>query len=292
MEPIDKKENISLEKAYNSYAKWLEGKELSKTTKIAYSTDIKQLYNFLQSENITDLSLVDHNHLNKFQQSLSKKGCKPVSLARKINAFRNFFNLFLKKGYIKNNPVSSITSPKFDKNPPRILSKMEYRALRDSCKNNPRTYVLIELFLQTGIKVSEAANLKICDFQNNKIIIKSNSNKQREIPLPPSAKKALEKYLSVRPTGRCQNIFITKNDTPLLVRNMTTILMRSFRETEIKNASLNSLRHTWIYHQITYGIPLQLVSQLAGHKRISTTAIYLAFIEKKASNPKTKLKEL
>jgi len=98
--------------------------------------------------------------------------------------------------------------------------------------------------------------------------------------------------LSVRPTGRCQNIFITKNDTPLLVRNMTTILMRSFRETEIKNASLNSLRHTWIYHQITYGIPLQLVSQLAGHKRISTTAIYLAFIEKKASNPKTKLKEL
>lgn len=289
---MDKKESITIEKAYGSYNKWLEDKKLSKATKIAYSTDVKQLYNFLQSENIATLSLVDHNHLNKFQQSLSKKGCKPVSLARKINAFRNFFNFFQKKGFIKNNPISSITPPKFDKNPPRILSKMEYRALRDSCKNNLRTYALIELFLQTGIKVSEAANLEICDFQNSKIIIKSDSNKQREIPLTPSAKKALDRYLSVRPKGRCQNIFITKNDTPLLVRNMTTILMRNFRETEIKNASLNSLRHTWIYHQITYGMPLQLVSQLAGHKRVSTTAIYLSLIEKKPASPKTKLKEL
>ena len=289
---MNKKESTTIEKAYNSYNKYLENKELSKATKIAYSTDIKQLYNFLQNENIANLSIIDHNHLNKFQQSLLKKGCKPVSLARKINAFRNFFNFFVKKGLIKNNPVSSITPPKFDKNPPRILSKMEYRALRDSCKNNPRTYALIELFLQTGIKVSEAANLKICDCQNSKIIIKNNSGKQREIPLSPSAKKALEKYLSVRPKGRCQNIFITKNDTPLLVRNMTTILMRSFRETEIKNASLNSLRHTWIYHQLTHGISLQSVSQLAGHKRVSTTAIYLTFIEKKSSVPKTKLKEL
>jgi len=46
----------------------------------------------------------------------------------------------------------------------------------------------------------------------------------------------------------------------------------------IKNATVNDLRHTWIYHHLASGTPLVVISKLAGHKRLSTTEKYLKYI--------------
>lgn len=289
---MEDSEKITLVKAHNVFKEALEAKKLSPATILAYSTDIKQLIKFLGKDNISQVYQVKNQNLRDFQKFLMGKGYQAVSCARKLNAIRTFFEFLKKKGFIKNNPVIGINTPKFAKSTPRILSKMEYRALRDTCRSNARTAALIEIFLQTGLKVSEVASLQIQDINKDKLFIRKNNVVYRDIPLTPSARKAIEKYLKERPQAKINNLFVTKNGTPLLIRNMSTILMRCFAQAEIKNASLNALRHTWIYNQLLAGIPLQVVSVLAGHKRVSTAARYLYFVDKKKLPARTKLVEL
>lgn len=286
-------DKISLDKAFSLFVDEVKQKGLSPSTILAYTTDLKQLKDYLISKGIINIDQVLPAMLDDYVQDLEKKGYRAVSRARKLNAYRKFFSFCKNKEFIKSSPTLGLESPKFEKSTPRILSSMEYRALRDTCRENPRTAALIEIFLQTGMKVAEVAHLSVNDVKKQSILVnKTQDSQRREIPLSWSAKKTLERYLSVRPTSKSERLFVTKNGTPLLVRNMSTILMRCFSQAEIKNASLNSLRHTWIYQQLSYGLPLQVVSHLVGHKRISTTATYLSLLEKKNIPTKTKLKEL
>jgi len=285
-------EILSLEQGFKDFENQLKTKKLSSATILAYSTDIKQLVVFLTDQKISGFSQITPELLEKYNAYLIKKDYQPVSCARKLNALRTFFDYLVSKGILTKNIAKDVISPKFVKEAPRILTKMEYRALRDSCRSNSRTAALIEIFLQTGLKVSEVAHLTIQDINKDKLIIKKGDLADREIPLTQSARKAIDRYLKDRPESKTDKLFVTKNGTPLLIRNMSTILMRCFEQAEIKNASLNSLRHTWIYTQLSSGVSLQIVSELAGHKRISSAAKYLSIIEKKNIPTRSKLIEL
>jgi site-specific recombinase XerD len=285
-------EIFSLDQGFKAFENELKTKKLSPATILAYSTDIKQLVLFLSEQKVSEFSQVTPEILTKYNDYLVKKGYQPVSCARKLNALRTFFDYLVNKGILVKNLAKDIVSPKFTKEAPRILTKMEYRALRDTCRSNSRTAALIELFLQTGLKVSEVAHLTVQDVNKDKLIIKKGDLKDRDLPLTQSARKALERYLKDRPESKTDKLFVTKNGTPLLIRNMSTILMRCFEQAEIKNASLNSLRHTWIYTQLSSGVSLQIISALAGHKRISSAAKYLSLIEKKNIPARSKLVEL
>lgn len=287
------KNSPAFDKAYNLFKEALMRKKLSASTILAYTTDLEQLCQFLKQAKIIDLAQVTQEHLANFQKKLHARGYEPISLARKLNAFRLFFDFLKEQKLINNNPLENVRSPKFLRAAPRILSPMEYRALRDICRHNPRTAALVEIFLQTGLRVSEVTNLNLADLKNNKLVIRPiKQTPQREIPLANPLKLALERYLKVRRHSECSSLFLTKRGTPLLVRNLTTIIMRCFHNAEIKDGCLNLLRHTWIYHQLLAGVPLEIVSRLAGHKRITTTVAYLNLIEKKPTIIKNKLKEL
>ncbi len=154
---------------------------------------------------------------------------------------------------------------------------MEYRALRDVCRSDTRTYAIIELFLQTGLRISEVADLKSEDLQNSKLIVG-----KREIPLNSSVNKAVSDYLSVRPKKETNHLFITKTGKPLLVRNIRTVIDRVLKIAGVESAKVNDLRATFIAYQLSSGVPLDYVSKLVGHKRLSTTERYLKLITEKA----------
>lgn len=290
---MDKDNKLTLKQAYKFFREGTTTNNLSTATILAYNSDLKQLLGFLQDEGLTEIAEVMPLHLHKFQEKMGRKGYLGVSLARKLNAFRRFFKFLHEKKLLENNPTLNLSSPKLSRSAPRILTRMEYRALRDSCRNDSRTAALTEIFLQTGMKVNEVANLKLSDFKKDSLRLRKNDPSQsREIPLTSSLRQALDRYLKSRLKTDCQHLFITKNGTPLLVRNLTTIMMRCFKEAEIKNASLNALRHTWICQQLSYGVPLETISYLVGHKRISTTASYLSLIPKRPSRIKNKMKDL
>jgi site-specific recombinase XerD len=154
---------------------------------------------------------------------------------------------------------------------------------------------VVELLLQTGMRISELAALTIddVDFERNVITIQAqNSRPERKVPLNMSAKKALLGYLEIRPKTKEKSMFLTKTCRPFLIRNIRTSIDRYFRLAGIRDAKVNDLRHTFIVEQLKAGTPLVYVSQLVGHKRITTTEKYLNLIDTPEMEPNVKIEEL
>ena len=176
------------------------------------------------------------------------------------------------------------------------MTKLEYRALRDAARADVRMIAVIELLLQTGIRIGELSNLRVEDVNLADPAIlhipQFEGSNERTIPLNKPAAEAVAKYLEIRPKSPSHALFITKTGRPLLIRNIRTAIDRYFRIAGIKDAKVNDLRHTWVAHQLQSGVPMTMVSKLAGHKRLSTTERYLQFIQGNNIEGKVRLEEL
>ncbi|MBU0974744.1 tyrosine-type recombinase/integrase [Patescibacteria group bacterium] len=264
-------------------------------TVIAYSKDIEQLVTFVAKKGKVDIDEVTSDDIDEFKTLLNKQRYTGKSISRKINSIKAFFRFLILTGMITSNPAEIITHPKYEQSPPRVLSKIEYRALRDACRGDSRMSAVVEVLLQTGMRISELAALQMgdVDFERNVIVIQAqNSRGARKVPLNVAAKASLTGYLQVRPRAREKSVFLTKTCRPFLVRNIRTAIDRYFRLAGIKGAKVNDLRHTFIVEQLKASTPLVYVSQLVGHKRITTTEKYLKLIEAPEMEPNIQIEEL
>lgn len=264
-------------------------------TILAYTKDIEQLASYLKKDGKLNPDQITQEDIDSFKEDLNSKNYTAKSISRKLNSIKAFFRYLKNQNLVEVNPASAVSHPKYDLKPPRVLPKLEYRALRDACRGDVRISAIVELLLQTGMRISELANLTIedVDLANNKITIRAyESHEERTVPLNSAAKASLEGYLKDRPKGGAKNVFITKTGNPFLVRNIRSSIDRYFQLAGIKDAKVNDLRHTFIAQQLMAGTPLVYVSKLAGHKRLSTTEKYLEFISEKSTREKPKLEEL
>jgi len=270
----------------------LKKRSRSTATILAYGKDVDQLIQFLAKSKITSPAQISTANIEQFKDFLTADNYTAKSISRKLNSIKTFCRFLVSQKLIAENPAVKIEHPKYNISPPRILTKMEYRSLRDSCHADPRIYAIVELLLQTGIRIGELANLNLDDIDSDKLFIRAHeSHPQRQIPLNQAAQQSLANYLKIRPTTKIKAVFVTKTGRPFLIRNIRTAVDRYFKLAEVKNARVNDLRHPFIAHQLEAGTPLTMVSQLVGHKRLSTTEKYLTFIKKSVSSP-AKLEEL
>jgi site-specific recombinase XerD len=287
--------DLSLENSLITFSVALSKKGKSTNTIVAYKGDINQMISFLINKlKIKDINMVQPSHINDFKEHLIKNDYTAKSVSRKLNSIKNFFNFFESENLITTNPSSEIKHPKYKNDLPKILKPIEYRSLRDACRNDARATAIVELMLQAGLRIKEIENLKLDNITENELIIEIyESHSQRIVPLNNSAKSALKKYIEdSRQETKSKNIFVTKSGRTLLARNIRSLLNRYFNKAEIKGIKVNDLRNTFIVFQLKAGVPLDIVSQVAGHKRISTTEKYLELIDSKEESRGIKLKEL
>lgn len=276
----------------NKFVEFLRSSKKATATTIAYKKDIDQLLEYLKKAGKNNLKAVTTEDLNSFLALLSTQNYTPKSVSRKINSIKTFYRFLVLSKYIDNNVAAAVAHPKFDTKAPRILTRMEYRALRDAARTDPRIAAVIELLLQTGMRIGELAALTLGSASDNFIKIPPiEAHTERDVPLNKAAKTALDTYLTVRPKVANQALFITKTGRPLLIRNIRTAIDRYFKIAGIAGAKVNDLRHTFIAYHLAAGTSPILVSKLVGHKRISTTEKYLDFI-KDLPAEKVKLEEL
>ena len=284
-----------LSEAQALFVQSLQDAGKARATVLAYGKDVEQLVEFVATLGKLNLGEVTSEDIDAFKELLKKQRYTGKSISRKINSIKAFFRFLIAEKLIDTNPAEIIAHPKFDQTPPRVLSRIEYRALRDATRGDARMYAVVELLLQTGMRISELAAMQLTDvdFERNIITITpQNSRGGRKVPLNTAGKKALLEYLEVRPRAREKTFFLTKTCRPFLVRNIRTALDRYFRLAGIKDAKVNDLRHTFIAEQLKAGTPLVYVSQLVGHKRITTTEKYLKLIDAPEMEPNVKIEEL
>lgn len=270
---------ITLRSAHEEFKNFLKQNKKSNSTVVAYGKDIDQLVKFLEELKKSQAHEVSKEDIEAFLAKLTQEGYTPKSISRKINSTRTFYRYLKVNEYITDDPSLLIAHPKYQLAPPRILTPTEYRALRDAARNDPRMFAVIELLLQTGIRIGELANLRLSDVGKDSLhIAPFEKHEDRVVPLNKRAQEALARYMDVRPKVTDDHLFVTKSGKPFLIRNIRTAVERYFRLAEIKDSKVNDLRHTFVAHHLKHGVSLIVLSKVLGHKRLSTTERYLQYV--------------
>ena len=261
---------------------------------MAYKADLEQMTDFCNQKQKIYPESIGQEVIEAFRDSLLADKYTPKTVSRKLNAIKTFFRYLVAENFIVTDTSQAVAHPKIEVSLPKFLSQLQYRALRDVVRNDYRIAAIIELILQTGARISEVAGLKMENIAKDKITIEAFATQpQRSIPLNKRAKDAIDIYIArERSTTDSPYLFVSKNGKPLAVRNIRASVDRYLKRSEILGFSVNDLRTTFIVNNIKAGVDLILLSQVAGHKRLSTTERYLELAGMTEPGKKQVLEEL
>ena len=136
---------------------------------------------------------------------------------------------------------------------------------------------MIELFYQTGIRLSELINLKLTDVQADKIKVLGKRNKERIIPISVQLGILLNQYLLIRNKTEAKSVYLILTNKgnkvyPKFVYRKINIYLGSV--TDLQKCSPHVLRHTFATHMLNNGAGLESIKELLGHASLSATQVY------------------
>ena len=265
-----------IDRYIEKFIRYLEiERNASKHTLINYSVDLKSLSEFLKEEPIEK---IDYISLRRYLAHIKEQNLSKVSIARKIASIRSFFKFLFREGIIKNNPASSLSTPKRDKHLPKFLDEKEIVILLESpdleSEAGLRDRAILETLYSTGIRVSELVGLNVehIDQIGGVIKVYGKGKKERIVPIGGRALQAIRDYLKKRDA---KALFFNKNGGRLTDRSIRRIINKYITKASIQQKiSPHPLRHSFATHMLDHGADLRSVQELLGHANLSTTQIY------------------
>ncbi len=217
--------------------------------------------------------------------SLMDAGAAPSSVNRRLSSLRSFFDYLRREGKIAENPVQNLRGPKCRKKLPTFVKENEMDALLDDVDFGAgysacRDRMIIRLFYETGIRLSELVSMDVAsvDMQASAIKVLGKRNRQRIIPFAAGLKTALEEYLQVREQFAArESAALFLSDRGARVSPGTIYRMVNNRlalVTSVKKKSPHVLRHSFATAMLNNNAEIGAVKELLGHRQLATTEIY------------------
>ncbi|MEY4098365.1 MAG: site-specific tyrosine recombinase XerD [Bacteroidota bacterium] len=263
-------------------------KSLSVHSVEAYLRDIDKLTNYLESnEEPLSPAEVTLQHLQSFIQCIGEMEMAPTSQARIISGIKSFFKYCLLEQICTVNPTTLLPSPKTRRKLPDVLSFEEIELLiaqLDLSKpEGGRNKAILETMYSSGLRVTEAINLKIsCLYLDVGFIrVIGKGDKERLIPIGSDAIKFIKIYkdtirIHQTPAKNCEDILFLNNRGKGLSRVMIFYIIKDLilKSGIKKSISPHSFRHSFATHLVEGGADLRAVQEMLGHESITTTEIY------------------
>jgi len=209
-----------------------------------------------------------------------KKPASQTTVNHYYRALRTFFNWLYKEQLIPQNPFDHLKTPKIQKKVIQALSAKDIEQLFEECSGKSaidvRNKAIVCTFLDTGLRVSELADLNIddIDFDTGSILVRhGKGNKQRIVRVGSRAQNALWRYLTIRATDN-KRLFMNRNNQPLDVRGIKILIKRLGVRAKIK-LHPHQLRHTFAVSFLRSGSDVFSLQYLLGHSTLSMTQRYL-----------------
>src|SRR3954464_6226555 len=131
----------------------LAARSFSLRSRREYLTDLQQLVDYLQTIKVLTIQQVQRTHLEGFLAHLDRQALSNSTRRRKLSVLQSFFRFLQESGHRTGNPAQDIVPPALEHNEPRYLTQREYERLRRAVRHEPRDAAIIELVLQTGMKL-------------------------------------------------------------------------------------------------------------------------------------------
>ncbi|WP_292937329.1 tyrosine recombinase XerC [Noviherbaspirillum sp.] len=245
------------------------------------------------------LSAISHFHIRKFAAQLHAKGLNARSIARKLSAWRGFYEWLAEHDTLAANPVEGIKAPKRSKPLPKALSaddavRIVAEASPGRDANSPSQLcnrAMFELLYSSGLRVSELAALDLrfvkegnyesagwIDFDEREVSVTGKGNKQRKVPVGQPALQAITAWLAARDTLvkiDPHPLFLTERGTRMSPRVIQLRLKAHAQSLGIPaNVHPHVLRHSFASHVLQSSGDLRAVQEMLGHASIAATQVY------------------
>jgi len=214
--------------------------------------------------------------------SLLEQGLSKRSVNRKLAALRTFFKWLRKDGKLEENPMTRIQGPKGEKRLPVFVKESELdpqkvNALFASDFEGLRNSLIVELFYQTGMRLSELIDLKDAAVNQQYIKVLGKRNKERLIPIAPELLLKINQYRAAkRALGLDHPNLLLRINGQALYAQLVYRLVKEVLGTlsGVEKRSPHVLRHTFATHMLNNGAGLETLKDLLGHANLSATQVY------------------
>ncbi len=278
---------------------YLASRNLAPLTRTNYLCDLADLARYLTEQlQLTTVDQVHRRSLEAYLATLDTRGLKGSSRRRRVASLKSFFGFLVDQGILARSPADELRPPERERHQPRVLTEAEYKRLREAVlyadhhrQGDPeqyerRDFAIVELFLQTGLRLSEVSRITLADIQLPEKIspnaddvgwvrIQGKGRKGRFVTLNHKAAKAIKRYLAVRPKLDEPHLFLTKFGRGMGPRAIEQMAAKYLREAGIGGASVHTLRHTFATQHVKNGTKLDVVRQALGHESLATTSLYV-----------------
>ena len=271
------------------FSGFLVEQDLAAGTIKAMVFDIRKFSKWFASANQEpwDTERVTVRDVIDFREHLrTEKKQAASTINRNLSTIRKYFKWLFSKDTISVNPAMSVKEVKRQPLAPQGLTRAEVRKLlrEVELRKDVRSKAVFSLILYTGARLSDVVSLELSDVMINDrsgtvFYRYGKGSKQRTVPLPLNARKALSEYVSTRPSVESQKVFIGERGA-LNSRGVQAIFEKYRALTGIDNLHCHVLRHTFSHNFLSSaekggasGNLVQLASIL-GHESLNTTAIY------------------
>jgi integrase/recombinase XerC len=274
---------------FDSFLTYLSSeKRSSPHTVEAYRSDLAQFSSYCQTAyDLQAAEEVTSSVVRSWMAHLLENGYENSSIHRKLSSLNAFYRHGLRLGQFSSNPVKGITKPKRSKRLPtfveeRSITKLyEHLGNRNGSFDAVRDQLMMRLFYETGMRVSELTELTDADVDRSlgQVKVIGKRNKTRFIPVSADLLKEIAYYqerrkLEVSNDGHF-SLFVT-GDGKKMSRNVVYLLVKSYLSTitTLKKKSPHVLRHSFATHMLNNGADLNVIKEILGHSSLAATQVY------------------
>ncbi len=252
----------------------------------AYSTDLRQLADFMRQRGVSDWTEVTPALMAAFTLHLKERQYAATSIARKLAAIKSFFHHLHTTGALPCDPSEGLDTPRVAKTSPATLSPQDverlFATVRVDSPTGLRDFAMLHCLYSTGMRVTELVNCNVAhlDLARGHIRCAGRNHRERVLPLSLMAQRALASYLEdARPAltqkgGEAQALFLNHHGRRLTRQGFWLIMKGYARAAGVGDITPHTLRHSFALVMLNRGMELRGVQELLGHANISTTQIY------------------
>lgn len=264
---------------FYEYVHLIRGQAIN--TAKSYRRDLLKLNEFLQTKNVLSVTKIQKADMSEWIGILFDSGLSTKSIQRHISSAKALFQFLKKRGVINVSPLETIRPPKASNYLPNTLSPedvMQLLSFRPNTNGEIRGICIIELIYACGLRVSEAANIDIKDFEEGLQFLRvlGKGSKVRLVPVGSFAIKAIELWLEKRANIETNEnaLFINLRGKRISPRSIQNSIKKISIAQGLPPVHPHMLRHSFATHLLESSGDLRSIQELLGHASLSTTQIY------------------
>ncbi len=268
-----------------AFADDLTREDKSPITVRNYVNDISLFARWVQETYGEDLDLTktcERDIIEYRAYLVTTKAAAPSTINRRLASLVKFFNFCISQKLAKTNPAQGIKGISVSLPPPKALDTSSLRKLLRTVhsQGNIKHIAILELLCGTACRVGELvciqkSQVTIGQRSGSVTIAHGKGRSAREVPLNLDVRKALSKWIEIRPNTSNPYLFVNQRGQKLTPSGVWRIVKKYGELSGNPNITIHSLRHTVLTRLVReYGFDLISVARISGHQNVQTLSVY------------------